>query len=128
MNHRLDTRRLYAFEEKFFRGSKQLPIGKLKLLAARIWKREGIRRPLPPIVAGKGMRYLGRYYSYFDGKQVVLARSERRAFVLIHELVHAMGFDYHNSSFVERYFELLFRYHKQGTRGIINAARSHKVL
>jgi hypothetical protein len=82
-------------------------------LARSIWKLSAPDgKPLPKIVAGRGDRYNGRLYSYYDGEKIVLARNERKKFVLIHELVHALGFGYHNSRFVEKYFELLVRFHR----------------
>ena len=67
-------------------------------------------KPIPAVVAGKGTRYNGRYYSYYDGERIVLARNERKKFVLIHEMVHALGYDDHDEAFVEKYFELLDYY------------------
>ena len=114
----LDTRRLYKFEKEWFRGEPNLPMKVLQELAYDIWKEAGHAgyyygdkvKPLPAVVAGNGTRYNGRYYSYCDGERVELARSERKKFVLIHEMVHALGYDDHDEAFVEKYFELLDHY------------------
>lgn len=116
-----DTRRLYKFEEEWFRGEPNLPMNRLQDLAYDIWCYAGPHfhnfldktkpaKPIPAVVAGKGTRYNGRYYSYYDGERVVLARNERKKFVLIHEMVHALGYDDHDEAFVEKYFELLDYY------------------
>lgn len=111
----LDTRRLYKFEKEWFRGEPNLPINKLQDLAYDIWCYTGPypfykAKPLPAVVAGNGTKYNGRYYSYYDGERVVLARNERKKFVLIHEMVHALGYDDHDEEFVDKYFELLDYY------------------
>lgn len=115
---RQDTRRLYKFEKEWFRGEPNLPMKVLQELANDIWKEAGYTgyylgdkvKPMPAVVAGKGTKYNGRYYSYCDGKRVELARSERKKFVLIHEMVHALGYDDHDEEFVDKYFELLDYY------------------
>ena len=114
----LDTRRLYKFEKEWFRGEPNLPMKALQELAYDIWKEAGYTgyyhgdkvRPMPTVVAGKGTRYNGRYYSYCDGERVELARNERKKFVLIHEMVHALGYGDHDEAFVDKYFELLDHY------------------
>lgn len=114
----LDTRRLYKFEKEWFRGEPNLPMKVLQELAHDIWKEAGHTgyylgdkvKPMPAVVAGKGTKYNGRYYSYCDGKRVELARNERKKFVLIHEMVHALGYDDHDEDFVDKYFELLDHY------------------
>ena len=113
-----DTRRLYKFEKEWFRGEPNFPIKVLRELAYDIWKEAGYTgyyhgdkvRPMPAVVAGKGTRYNGRYYSYCDGERVELARNERKKFVLIHEMVHALGYGDHDEAFVDKYFELLDHY------------------
>jgi hypothetical protein len=83
-------------------------------LASKIWQDAASpSKKLPQIVAGRGDRYNGRFYSYFDGDRIVLARNERKTFVLIHELVHAMGSDYHDDKFVDKYFEMLVSHHEK---------------
>lgn len=114
----LDTRRLYKFEKEWFRGEPNLPMKALQELAYDIWKEAGYTgyyhgdkvRPMPTVVAGKGTKYNGRYYSYCDGERVELARNERKKFVLIHEMVHALGYGDHDEAFVDKYFELLDHY------------------
>ena len=114
----LDTRRLYKFEKEWFRGEPNLPMKALQELAYDIWKEAGYTgyyhgdkvKPMPAVVAGKGTKYNGRYYSYCDGERVELARNERKKFVLIHEMVHALGYGDHDEAFVDKYFELLDHY------------------
>ena len=114
----LDTRRLYKFEKEWFRGEPNLPIKALQELAYDIWKEAGYTgyyhgdkvRPMPTVVAGKGTRYNGRYYSYCDGERVELARGERKKFVLIQEMVHALGYGDHDEDLADKSFELLDYY------------------
>ena len=110
-----NTRRLYKLEREYFRGEPELPMKTLQDLAYKIWEEEGYTgkyygtkaKPIPPVVSGKGTKYNGRYYSYFDGQKIELARTERKKYVLIHEMVHALGYDKHDRKFVEKYFDLL---------------------
>lgn len=108
-----DTRRLYKFEKEWFRGEADVSMKTLQDLAKAIWKEElpwNSNKPIPKVVAGKGTKYNGRYYSYYDGERIVIARSERKKFVLVHEMVHALGHDDHDEDFVEQYFDLLHNY------------------
>lgn len=105
-----DTRRVYTWEATTFRGSREMSMPTLRRLARRVWSDLGVRRPLPKIVAGRGTPYHGRLYSYYDDTQIVLARNERRAFVLLHELTHALGHDDHDVRFYVQYVALLHRY------------------
>lgn len=105
-----DTRRVYAWEMRTFRGAPRLSIHTLRRLAQRVWKDVDARVPLPQIVAGRGTPYHGRLYSYYDGTRIVLARNERQAFVLLHELTHALGHEDHDASFRRQYQQLLRRY------------------
>jgi hypothetical protein len=104
---RIQTRKLYRFEEERLGGKPVLKMKTLRKLGRRVWKKHGGRRKLPPIVAGRGDLYNGRLYSYYDGEKIVLARNERRKFVLIHELTHALGCDDHDRKFIQRYCRLL---------------------
>ena len=114
----LDTRRLYKFEKEWLGVEPNLPMKVLQELANDIWKEAGHTgyyhgdkvKPMPAVVAGKGTKYNGRYYSYYEGERVELARSERKKHVLIHEMVHALGYDDHDEDFVDKYFELLDYY------------------
>lgn len=109
---RSDTRKLYRFEEKILRGQPVLPIGQLRKIGTRIWAKHG-KGAAPEIVAGRGDFYNGRLYSYYDGDKIVLARNERRKFVLVHEMVHALGHDHHDERFVRKYHKLLGVYNRQ---------------
>lgn len=125
-----DTRRLYHFEEVYFRGQPTKPIATLRKLGERIWQAKSKKRhKCIPIIAGQGFWHLGRYYSYCDGSKIVLARNERKTFVLIHEMTHALGYDYHDKSFVKAYLQLLIEYDKSiNKHRITKEARKHKIL
>lgn len=111
----INTRRLYKFEREYFRGEPELPMRVLQTLAKKIWEEEGHAgkylfdevKPLPLVVSGRGTKYNGRYYSFYDGKRIEIARTERKKYVLIHEMVHALGYDEHDCRFTKKYFDLL---------------------
>lgn len=107
---RIDTRRVYAWEMQTFRGAPRVSIHTLRRLARRVWATCRPTAPLPQIVAGQGTRYHGRWYSYYDGTRIVLARNERQVFVLLHELTHALGYDDHDAAFLRQYHRLLRTY------------------
>lgn len=112
--NRVNTRRLYMYEREFLqRQEDRMPMARLRRLAKRIWEGEGRKRPLPRIVAGEGLWYLEAWTSYCDyerGRKIILTAKHRKPLVLVHELVHAMGFEEHTHSFVRRYFYLLEKY------------------
>lgn len=107
----VDTRKLYQFEGEIFVEHKPLPMHKLRQIAAKIWKLEGVKKPLPKIVAGKGTKYNGKYFSYYeklkDKEIIVLARHQRDDITLCHELTHALGFGSHDAKFVKKLLVLI---------------------
>ncbi len=124
----ITTRRLYKFEKEYFWGEPSMPMKVLKELAAKIWESEGKEEPLPRVVSGKGTKYSGRYFSYFDGDKIELARSERKKFVLIHEMVHALGYDKHDSEFTCKYFELLDQFGICSRRDLLYIGIEYKLV
>ena len=108
-----ETRRLYSFEVERLRDprlNKIESIRSLKALAERVWEQEKPahckRRPV--IVAGQGVKQNGRYLSYCEGRwRIVLARHERNRLVLLHELVHSLGYGTHGVRFRKRYLNIL---------------------
>lgn len=122
MDSRTRTRKLYTWESTTYMGlwaQKDRSIGQLRRLAARIWKLEGMKKPLPRVVAGRGVTngHDGPYLSYWQEcmdrtSVVVLARHQRNVAVLLHELAHALylgGLD-HGPAFARRYLYLLLTY------------------
>ena len=107
-----DTQRVYAFELCLAGPSR--PMRVLRALARRIWAAETPRRErCPVVVAGRGLRLGVRLASYCEGRcRIVLTRNQRDRVTLIHELVHALGFETHGERFQRRYAELLGRYYK----------------
>jgi hypothetical protein len=130
MTASVDTRRLYAFEARFFRATPQShtrPMAELRRLAGRVWSGLG-RKGCPRVVAGPGVRYLGARYSYCRDGYIQLARNQRNVLTLLHELTHALGHDYHDAAFVKTYRSLLLRY-SSITPEILDAGlRAHKLL
>ncbi len=110
-----ETRLLYSFEVARLRDRELLKIrsiGALRRFAARVWELEKPKRPgpTPEIMAGTGTKQSGRYLSYCQGHRIVLARHERNRLVLLHELIHAVGFTTHGVGFRKRYFKVLHRF------------------
>lgn len=126
------TRRLYKFEAEFFRGhvlNKSVPMIDLRRLARQIWlDLDQPIKTLPKIRAGRGTLYNGSLYSYYqeDGG-IVLARNQRTIPILIHELVHALGFDDHNRNFVDAYFILLRKWANLDWWDLLQARIKYKI-
>lgn len=112
----VETRRLYKLEGELYRKkqfrtiTQQQSLDTLQRLAQKIWKQEGCRKKLPDIRFGKGTSHGPSYYSWCDGETIELAPKQRDTLTLIHELVHAMGNDYHNKPFVMQELLLLMKY------------------
>lgn len=127
----VDTRRLYRFEAEYFRGteaSKVLPMETLRILAHRIWKKYGKGKPKPWIAAGRGTYYGKLWLSYSQGDYIQLARNQRNFLVLIHELIHSMGYDDHDKRFVKLYLKLLEEYLNLRHDKLTAAAKEYKLI
>jgi len=127
----VDTRRLYKFEADYFWGtaaSKVLSMSTLRALASKIWKKYGKGKPEPKIVAGKGTKHGGAWFSYSQGDYIQLSRNQRNFLVLIHELIHSMGYDEHDVKFVEIYLKLLIEYLKLDPKKLLTAAQEYRII
>lgn len=119
IRRRIETNRLYKFEAnaeilKSYRKSKPLKILQGYLIA--IWETEDKRFNPPPILKfGKGLKQGNHYFSYYDPADgnisglIVLSPTEHNLVTLIHEIVHALGFDYHNNQFFQKEIFLISR-------------------
>lgn len=120
----IDTRRLYKFEDEYLSTlnlTQIRSIDELRQFANRVM-------PNPPkIVAHKGTYYNGRYLSYQCDDGIFLARNQRELLTLVHELVHAMGYDYHDKKFVRVYLRRLCKLFDLNKQEIYRAARNYKV-
>lgn len=135
----VNTRRLYKFEGEFFNLpaykylSVQLSLTTIRNIAKLIWHEESDGRYLIPEVrfgkglyhgTAKGQKY---YYSWCDRVTIELAPTQRDILTLIHEMVHALGFDYHDSRFVGKYIELLTKYAGVPKKELIKGMMEYKV-
>lgn len=108
----IDTRRVYRLESemyydrRFSHITKQRSLQYLTSLAKKIWKKEGYKHQMPVIRFGKGFQN----YSWCDGETIELVRTQRDELTLIHELVHAIGYDDHDKNFAARELILLDKY------------------
>jgi hypothetical protein len=110
------TRHVYRYEDEFLytfkRLSTQRSFKTIKKTAEKIWEKyhQGTRT-LPTIEFGTGDRSLGRPLSFtLDRRYIELAPKQRDLLTLIHELVHALGADYHDMQFVNLYYKILKEY------------------
>lgn len=114
--HAYETRWMYHTEKHVLKNPyacKERSMDDIRIFAKMVWDQEmpkNTRKKIPTIKAGKGMFYLGKYCSYCDESNIVLIRSHRNYGILLHELTHAMGENFHGRSFVARYFPLLWTY------------------
>lgn len=108
----VDTRRVYKletdmyFDRRFAYITKQRSLDYLTRYAKKIWKAEKIKKELPLIRFGKGLQK----FSWCDGEILELAPSQRDILTLIHELVHAIGYDDHDKKFAAKEMILLEKY------------------
>lgn len=123
----VDTRKLYKAEallygqRPFSELTKQRSLAYLRNLAENIWKQEKYITKLPNIRFGRGTNHLQEMYSWCDGDTIELAPTQRDVLTLVHELVHAIGFDYHDKKFVQLQTYLLQKYTKTNSELISEA-------
>jgi hypothetical protein len=135
----VNTRRLYKFEGDFFYLPAyryltiQINVTTIRNIAKLIWYNESDGRYLIPEVRfGKGLyhnttRGQKYYYSWCDRQTIELAPTQRDLMTLIHEMVHALGYDYHDSRFVGKYIELLHKYGGVPKKPLIMGMQEYKV-
>lgn len=127
----VETRRLYKLEgdmycdHRYIKLTKQRPHAFLLDLAKTIWKKEKRKDIMPEVRFGTGTPHAGLMYSWCDGETIELAKTQRDVLTLIHELVHAMGCDYHDKKFVRKEMELLNKYTDIDEELIIEAFESY---
>lgn len=106
----VDTRRLYRFEDTTHFGTwleQPRRMAYLRRWALRLWALYGRTHALR-VVAGRGTPHGAALVSYALGTSYVqLARHQRTLKVLAHELVHVLGYPYHNRAFVHKLQEVL---------------------
>lgn len=119
----VETKRVYKLEETLYKNNqfkqitKQRPLNYLIKFAQNLWREEQYNHQFPDIRFGKGIQQ----YSWTDGITIELSKSQRDILTLIHEIVHTLGFDYHNDKFLNKELDLLERYTKiKGIKDIIS--------
>lgn len=121
------TRRLYKLEDslysrrEFRKITQQRSLPALRKLAYYIWKKERMKGKLPNIIFGKGVFHVKEYFSWCDGTTIELAPKQRDIMTMIHELIHAMGYDDHGEEFVNEYIDILVKYSPINEQIIIEA-------
>lgn len=107
----------------------------LQRLLVDIWGHESVAgSTMPKLHFGRGMllrrgsAYKDMYVSYCQGRLYIeLARGQRNALVLVHEVTHALGYTYHTERFIRRYFRLLARYARYDRQMLIDLARGRGI-
>ena len=115
MNNSKYTRQVYGWDREVtsIQYLPVLPISKLRNWAKNIWEEECPKKPMPKIVAGRGIRYMNEYMSFSQKNLIVLSRHQRNKLILLHEMCHCFGTDReidHGPTFQNRYATLLFKY------------------
>lgn len=101
----IETKRQYRFEvnaEILEPFRVQLPLKQLIDFASDFWDHEGRSfMYFPTIKFGKGMRHRKGYISFADlnNNYIELIKGERDKITMLHEMLHVVGFPYHNSDF-----------------------------
>ncbi len=134
----INTRRLYKFEGDFFasnrRLNKQLSINTIKRIGQMVWDNESPykKKTIPEIRFGPGIyhtqsRGKNLYYSWCDGFIIELAPYQHDLLTLLHEMVHALGYGYHDARFVEKYIYLLVKYGNLNKKDLIMGMKAYEV-
>jgi hypothetical protein len=135
----VNTRRLYKFEGEFFNllpyryMTVQMNLTTLRNIAKILWNGENTTWfSIPEVRFGKGL-YHGTargkkyYYSWCDRQTIELAPTQRDILTLIHEMVHALGYGYHDTKFVGKYIEMLVKYAGVPKKELIQGMQHYKV-
>ena len=114
------TRKLYGQEknvmEKIWGMNRPRSLNNLRVALKVLWDhyapKYNVTKSMPEVVFGPGVKYHGRYLSYTGGDyggpdKIELCPGQRNFYVLIHELVHALGPVQHGVKFAEVYHDLL---------------------
>lgn len=118
-----ETHRLYSWEDRT-KDKKGFPyvlvcertMPDLQDFTDKVWESHGRAGWSKPIVkAWNGLCWRQRRkkfqgWSFSTGRDIKLAKRHRNKLVLIHEIVHAMGYDTHGRGFVRKYAELLVEF------------------
>lgn len=106
----VETRRLYRFEKLFFAEgfvARERSIEYLRELAARVWTKHGRRGVRVPDIKLDRTEPVSYCRGYVD---IGIVPQQKSIDVLLHELVHAIGYRNHGRSFVRKYVELLVEF------------------
>lgn len=122
----VNTRKLYQLEATLYNNkvfnqlTKQRSLKFLRELTAFIWDKEKFGKDIPEVRFGNGVSYGHLMYSWCDGLTIELVETQRDVLTLIHEMVHALGYDYHDALFVEMELYLLVKYTPLNPQILIN--------
>jgi hypothetical protein len=103
-------------------------MSELKAVAEQVWAKYGKGKPMPRIAAGPGTPHGTKLYSYSQGGYIQLARSQRNLLVLVHELIHEMGYDEHDAGFIKKYLPILADVLKVDLQKLKAAAKEYKLI
>ena len=115
------TRKMYGTEKKIIEQiwgmNRPRSIQSIQIAFKLLWDHYaplyGVTRKMPDVQFGPGTKYHGRYLSYTIARErgqpwlIELCPGQRNFYVLIHELVHALGPTQHGVRFAEIYHDVL---------------------
>jgi len=133
------TRKLYGAErdvmEKIWGMNRPRSLNNLKVALKVLWDHYApnynVTRKMPELRFGPGVKYHGRYLSYTTAQEkgqpwmIELCPGQRNFYVLIHELVHALGPNQHGVKFAEVYHDVLSH---ETTKDIMGSSLGQKFL
>ena len=102
----------------------------LRRTLRRVWNDYGNVRPVPRLDFGPGTpagNTVASFCDWGDNRRIELVEGERTLAVLIHEVVHALGYGTHGKRFVNKYIEILSRYAKCDEGALRLGAKLFKV-
>lgn len=129
---------VYRFELNLLSGkiaaTENRSMAQLQRLAGYVWRAERLTAPAPRVVAGQGIwheAHTCQSYYWSTGNVIVLARHQRTAAVLLHELAHAMGARdklHHGPAFTRRVLYLYARYGRVPIPFLLNSIDTYKLI
>ncbi len=115
----IETKRLYRFEEQakcLAPVRKQRTLHQLQAWLNYVWKNSGYDYAgnIPKLKFGKGLKGKTGYMSFYqaDGPRsyIELAPGQHDRLTLLHELLHHIGYPFHNEEFLLAEIDFLNRY------------------
>lgn len=119
----VETRHLYKFEAIFLRPEKKKFLNTprslkyLRTLAVKVWRKHGRKKSATPriwVIDGAPWSWCEGYSEIYLATKANTRQHipHNTVEVLLHELVHCIGYHAHGRAFVRKYLQLLVQYGK----------------